>query len=726
MDHETDGERGASRMRRTVTISNTTLCRILHGILSQPDSSGFRIIQAFVNQISDLIFIKDAETAFLLVNKAVSERYGKTPAEMIGLTDYDLKIWSRETAEVYTQNSLRMLETGIPNNMDNVTGSVVDSNRRLVLKSRDPRKSMIIGYDRRFMLRNEFDGEPLAHLKKSTPLTFSGIGGTFDFRECNGIQKITNIHGFETLSLPESFTMDEFKGIFLVDKKKTIDEKLRFEISLASALEWAEVSNLFRVVVKDTEYSVKISIKRMETDPMMYSLSVEDIAQSSIAAKQIERLSSMIEALMEENPDFIYMTDALGRIELMNRSLRKALGIVDNLSVIENDILSSKPLRISEDIVELRGRGGESLGFFTKSVTPRIENGMGIGTVVTYKSANALYHALHKAKVISDATSEGIIATVGDDDICEISNLAVQTMLEMSESEIVGRPLLSLFAQEFRETLHLRIKKGYTSSHFINLVNDIEAVVKIAEGPEGVRIFRISDPRTIELDVLTGIYSRRKVEESLPENIERALRNRAKDPRTDKVMVVVMIDANDFKKINDTQGHIMGDEVIKSMAGILNCFYGIDFVARFGGDEFFICINDCTDADKIYRKINGISDKLFRVVVHFGDKIQHGISASFGMSVFDPKSLDPSLFTEELNPVNTRLFSEALKMVLIDAADQALIEAKRLSKSMRPKGGLYPNRIAHTIFDPVANVANIRRVFNDLKSSKIKRLLKRD
>ncbi len=74
----------------------------------------------------------------------------------------------------------------------------------------------------------------------------------------------------------------------------------------------------------------------------------------------------------------------------------------------------------------------------------------------------------------------------------------------------------------------------------------------------------------------------------------------------EKVSIVIM-DVDDFKGINDTYGHLFGDEVIKKLALILQeAVEGRGFAGRFGGDEFFLCMYEIESEEELRNILQGI------------------------------------------------------------------------------------------------------------------------
>ncbi|MCP4173131.1 MAG: GGDEF domain-containing protein [Fuerstiella sp.] len=154
-------------------------------------------------------------------------------------------------------------------------------------------------------------------------------------------------------------------------------------------------------------------------------------------------------------------------------------------------------------------------------------------------------------------------------------------------------------------------------------------------------------------DSLTGVMNRFAYERRLAEEWNRAA-------RTHTSVGIVLVDLDNFKEINDTYGHTIGDEVLTRVAQILEqSIRSSDVVARYGGDEFVALCLGCAPGD-IQIPVSRLSNGLKQIVVNVdGEKVD--VSASIGAAVRHGNFLDSQ---------SSHLFA---------AADDCLYRAKKSS-----------------------------------------------
>lgn len=175
------------------------------------------------------------------------------------------------------------------------------------------------------------------------------------------------------------------------------------------------------------------------------------------------------------------------------------------------------------------------------------------------------------------------------------------------------------------------------------------------------------------IDGLTSVYNRRKFDEMISIEWQRAL-------RISQPLALLMMDIDNFKAFNDYNGHIAGDQCLKSVAAVLKTAASRpgDLLARYGGEEFVLMLPGTNKegaiavADRIRRNLSNLK------LPHGNSAVSDYVTLSMGVSVIedfdwaDKKVYD--LLTPEVPPLLT-----ADK--LIHAADQALYEAKRAGRA---------------------------------------------
>lgn len=169
----------------------------------------------------------------------------------------------------------------------------------------------------------------------------------------------------------------------------------------------------------------------------------------------------------------------------------------------------------------------------------------------------------------------------------------------------------------------------------------------------------ISDYKTAEeqirqlafYDSLTGLPNRRLLLERLHHGINNCLRN-------DNQMALMMLDLDRFKPVNDSLGHLAGDDLLQQVANrLLKCLRNADIIARLGGDEFVVLLENITHADDAAHVAENIIAELKEpFYLTLAPKYEVRIGVSIGISVYAQHGNTPEL--------------------LLDHADAALYKAK--------------------------------------------------
>jgi two-component system, cell cycle response regulator len=135
--------------------------------------------------------------------------------------------------------------------------------------------------------------------------------------------------------------------------------------------------------------------------------------------------------------------------------------------------------------------------------------------------------------------------------------------------------------------------------------------------------------RMAVVDDLTGVYNRRGF-------FQRAPRRLAVAHRDQKRAVLALVDMDGLKQINDTYGHLEGDNALVSVAAILRqTFREDDIIARIGGDEFAVlAIVKGSTAEQ------GILDRLQRNLVASGTAAGYTLSVSLGLAALEVGEAD--------------------------------------------------------------------------------------
>ncbi len=154
-------------------------------------------------------------------------------------------------------------------------------------------------------------------------------------------------------------------------------------------------------------------------------------------------------------------------------------------------------------------------------------------------------------------------------------------------------------------------------------------------------------------DPLTGLFNRRYMEETFEREIRRAIRKQLP-------LTVIMADIDGFKTINDSVGHVLGDNTLVKVSSFLaKSIRASDVACRYGGDEFCLILQDCSLEEGI-KRAHAMRREMNNIPFDPKEAGTNRITLSFGVSAFPDDGL-----TRE---------------ALISAADCALYSSKRAGR----------------------------------------------
>jgi len=147
-------------------------------------------------------------------------------------------------------------------------------------------------------------------------------------------------------------------------------------------------------------------------------------------------------------------------------------------------------------------------------------------------------------------------------------------------------------------------------------------------------------------DPLSGLYNRRFISERLPADLATSLLKK-------ESLALIMVDLDNFKQINDNYGHLAGDLVIQKFGDFLQSHVrrSMDWAARFGGEEFLICLHNISLPDAVH-KAETMRDNMRKFAVQYYD-MELCLTASFGVSVFYNEKVS---LEEALERVDKKLY----------------------------------------------------------------------
>ncbi len=175
----------------------------------------------------------------------------------------------------------------------------------------------------------------------------------------------------------------------------------------------------------------------------------------------------------------------------------------------------------------------------------------------------------------------------------------------------------------------------YTDDHFTDVLAHLGTIASFAleNAVNRARLFR-----TGSIDVLTGWHNRRYLQARLKEELGRSKRERC-------MVSCLMLDLDNFKRINDSHGHLAGDAVLREVAQRIESEIRVnDVAARYGGEEFVVLLpaTNLRGANVIAERIRGA---VCAEPVEMGHGVAEIVTLSVGVAGVMPENSENDLKT---------------------------------------------------------------------------------
>jgi diguanylate cyclase (GGDEF)-like protein len=205
-------------------------------------------------------------------------------------------------------------------------------------------------------------------------------------------------------------------------------------------------------------------------------------------------------------------------------------------------------------------------------------------------------------------------------------------------------------------------------------------------------------------DPLTGLANRANAEQSLAEMLEEAQAN-------NRSVAVLLLDLDRFKDVNDTAGHPIGDQVLRTVAARFQACLPTDaLLARLGGDEFLVFLPDLEpeQATQTAEHIATSITETIHNVIRIGD-LEFLLGVSIGISVYPDNGLDATTLQTHADIAMYRAKREGSGHGLFTPGLDASLKRKiELEQAMRRALETDPDDVFHLMYQPLVELSNNR------------------
>ena len=402
-----------------------------------------------------------------------------------------------------------------------------------------------------------------------------------------------------------------------------------------------------------------------------------DVSEAKRAAGELERHVHFMRALIDAIPNPVYFKDREGRYRVYNRAWDELFGggeswigktVFDmfepGLAIQHQErdrTLLERPSSTTYEAVAPTTDGEQRQMLYNKvsfvDQRGEVAGLIGVITDVTrYKETERALEASEARFRVLTESSIDLISVVDETGVLKYQSGALRQLLGFDPADTVGKNVFDLVHRDdadharaaFRRIIEARVSTEpaeFRIRHRDGSWRTFESLgTNCLENPHirGV-VFNsrdVTDRKVIQQrmqhlayhDNLTGLPNRGLLQDRLARSIARA-------ERSGRKVAVLFIDLDNFKNINDTLGHDVGDELLRQVSRRLSeCVRLEDTIARQGGDEFIVLLDNLEDS----RGASVVAQKILnalRLPLTLGAAEQH-VSGSVGISIYPEDGRD--------------------------------------------------------------------------------------
>ncbi|SIS43903.1 EAL domain-containing protein [Neptunomonas antarctica] len=584
------------------------------------------LLKRIIDSIPDYIFYKSVEGAYLGCNKATSELFGCDEADLIGKTDFD--IFEQKQAIFFRQKDSEMLQTG--KHQSNAETVMHPDGREIQLDTlKTPfygetgKLYGLIGIGRDVTEKQKTE----EHIRKSAVIYHSVLSTALDgFWIVTAAGIIEDVN--EAYVKMSGYAFDELLGMRVTELDALESEKM-VQQHLQKILEQKEKCFISRHCRKDgSVFDVEINVTYWPEEGGKFFVFIKDITERILSQKQLlqsetrfrhvfENMATIAVQGYDKNRNVIFWNRAsevlygYGSEDAIGQKLEDLI-IPDTIRgpVIQEvgRWVAGGPVTPSGEIVLKKADGSPVTVFSSHVIITGVNNEPEMYCVDL--DLTALKRAEERVVMLSQAVEQSPVSVVlsDTDGVIEYVNSAFEKVTGYARHEVIGQSTrllqsgltpLSQYKQlwdalisgeswqgEFQnrkkneqlfwEYVHIAPVKNDSGEikHFLAVKQDVTQQKEQAEQ----LLYQA------HFDHLTGLPNRFLSLDRLSQMLKEA-------KRSQQQVAVFFLDLDDFKKVNDTLGHQVGDELLVEAAFRLrSAVRDDDVIGRLGGDEFIVLI----------------------------------------------------------------------------------------------------------------------------------------